>query len=74
MIDGKVIQAQVCLAKPSEMKNLTRVSEKPEREETFRFGLSTLHVWIHFKKLVLHISYNLAFQKWSVSTDENKNL
>lgn len=84
MVDGKVVQVltntpssancNVCLAKPSEMNDLVRVSQKPEREETFRFGLSTLHAWIRFMELVLHVSYNLPFQKWSATTEENKKL
>lgn len=53
MTDGKVVQVltntpasttrNVYLAKPKEMNDLARVSQRPEGEQTFRFGLSTLH-------------------------------
>lgn len=41
-------------------------------ETAFQYGLSTLHAWIRFMEFILHISYNLAFQKWSANTTENK--
>lgn len=83
MIDGKVTQVltntpssstcNVCLAKPTEMNNLQRVLQKPENEDSYRFGLSTLHAWIRFMELVLHISYNLSFKKWSATTEVMKS-
>lgn len=46
--------------------------QKPEREETFKFGLTTLHAYIRFMELVIHISYNnMSFKKWSATTEED---
>ena len=83
MIDGKVVQVLtntpssstcvVCLAKPTEMNDLDLVRQKQENENAFRFGLSTLHSWIRFMELVLHISYNLSFKKWAATTEDMKN-
>lgn len=82
MVDGKVCKTLtntpststcvVCLAKPKEMNDLDRVRVREEREETYKFGLSSLHAWIRFMELVLHISYNLSFMKWATITPEQK--
>lgn len=82
MIDGKVLQVltdtpssstcPICLATPKQMNDLELVTQRVEREDTFKFGLSTLHAWIRCMELILHISYNLSFQKWSATTEEHK--
>lgn len=82
MVDGKVCTVLtntpsastcvVCLAKPKEMNDLCRVRIREEREETYKFGLSSLHAWIRFMELILHVSYNLSFKKWSATTAEQK--
>jgi hypothetical protein len=84
MIDGKVCQALtdtpsastciVCRATPKQMNDLEAVKGRREREEVFRFGLSTLHAWIRFMDYVLHIAYNLPFEKWSATTPAQKEL
>lgn len=82
MIDGKVAQVltntsssavcTICGARPREMNDLSKVSAKPENEDAFQYGLSTLHAWIRFMETILHISYNISFMKWSATTEENK--
>lgn len=84
MIDGKVAQVlsetsssavcTICSARPTEMNNLERVRNKPVDEASYQYGLSTLHCWIRFMELILHLSYNLGFEKWSATTTENKDL
>ncbi len=84
MIDGKVCQALtdtpsastcvVCHATPKMMNNLDAVRNRQEREDVFRFGLSTLHAWIRFMDCILHIAYNLPSVKWSATTKEQKDL
>ncbi|KAL4713599.1 hypothetical protein ACJJTC_016682 [Scirpophaga incertulas] len=74
MIDGKVAQVlsetsssavcTICGAKPTEMNNLEKVRNKPVDEVSYQYGLSTLHCWIRFMELILHLSYNLGFEKW----------
>lgn len=82
MIDGKVGQVltetsssavcTVCGAKPKEMNDLMKVKSKPKNESAYQYGLSTLHAWIRCMELILHLSYNLSFEKWSANTSENK--
>lgn len=84
MVDGKVTQVltetfsgavcTICGAKPTEMNQLEKVRDKPVDENSYQYGLSTLHCWIRFMEVILHISYNLSFTKWSATTAENKNL
>ncbi|KAL0861509.1 hypothetical protein ABMA27_009031 [Loxostege sticticalis] len=83
MIDGKVTTiitdtpsaatCNVCLAKPSEMNNLSLMFSRPVREDVYQYGLSTLHMWIRSMECLLHISYNLDFEMWCARGD-NKNL
>lgn len=84
MVDGKVAQVlsetssgavcTICGARPTEMNNLEKVQNKPIDENAYQYGLSTLHCWIRFMELILHVSYNLGFEKWSATTKENKDL
>lgn len=74
MIDGKVANiiadvpssatCPICLAKPSEMNNLDLVATKPIREDIYKLGISSLHMKIRCMECILHISYNLDFQRW----------
>lgn len=52
------------------MNDLSTVIKRKEKEFTFDLGLSTLHAKIRFMELVLKISYNMEFKKWS--TRNNK--
>ena len=36
--------------------------------------MSTWHRWIQMMECVLHISYNLEFQKWSARSEEEKQI
>lgn len=84
MIDGKVAQVltqtpssascTVCGATPRQMNDLTKVTARIENEDAFKYGLSTLHAWIRCMEMILHISYNLGFEKWSATTPENKKI
>ncbi|KAL4705931.1 hypothetical protein ACJJTC_017513 [Scirpophaga incertulas] len=56
------------------MNDLSKVTSKPENKDAYQYGLSTLHAWIRCMELILHVSYNLPFQKWSATTPENKRL
>ena len=69
IVDGKVCYAlsfdkssatcNICITKPSEMKNIDDIQTKPCNEEVYKFGLSTLHSLIRFMDAILHISYRL---------------
>lgn len=82
MCDGKVCQiitntassstCVICDAKPREMNDLQKVSQKKCKPENYSYGLSTLHAWIRFMEVILHIAYNLSFQKWSARNPEEK--
>ncbi|CAD0197896.1 unnamed protein product [Chrysodeixis includens] len=56
------------------MYDLLKVATRVENENAFKYGLSTLHAWIRFMEMILHISYNLGFKKWSATTPENRQL
>lgn len=81
MIDGKVCNAltdtksaqicYVCKATPVEMNNIDKILQAQVDEQSFRFGLSTLHAWIRCFECLLHVSYRLGFKKWQVRA-ENK--
>lgn len=74
MLDGKVAQITmdatsasncfICGARPSEMNNLTKVKQKPLKDEALKLGISPLHARIKFMEYVLHLSYNLKIQAW----------
>lgn len=78
MIDGKVANAvtgtkstlscYICKAMPKEMNDLDNVKSKPPDENAYILGLSPLHARIKFMECILHISYNLSFQKWSTDS------
>lgn len=82
MIDGKVSQVltdtpssstcTICGATPRLMNDLERVTVRPVNENNFQYGLSTLHAWIRCMEMILHISYNLSFERWSATSEENK--
>lgn len=75
MIDGKVATAlsetqshancNICLASPKEMNNLSLVFNKPVAENMYKYGLSSLHMWLRCMECILHISYNMDFKKWA---------
>lgn len=79
MIDGKVANiiaevpsyatCPICLAKPSEMNNLDALTSKPLREEIYKHGISSLHMKIRCMECILHISYNLDFQRWTARSE-----
>lgn len=84
MINGKVCNAltetasaqtcYVCKATPKEMNNIDIVVGKQVKEETFQFGLSTLHAWIRFFECLLHVSYRLEVKKWQVRGEDQKTI
>lgn len=41
-------------------------------EDVYAFGMSSLHCWIRFLECLLHVSYRLSFEKWSITTKEHK--
>lgn len=83
MIDGKTAQivthtpsaavCYICGAKPTEMNNLELTLSKTVQAEAFKLGISSLHARIKFMECILHLGYNLPFQKWA-ATLENKQI
>lgn len=82
MIDGKVCNhlsnnrssqsCFICKASPKQMNKLHLIYDRPKNIEFYKFGLSTLHAWIRFMENVLHVSYNMSFEKWRVDKKEHK--
>ncbi|GBO16238.1 hypothetical protein AVEN_60454-1 [Araneus ventricosus] len=50
------------------------VKRFPEKPDTLRFGLSTLHTRIRFFESVLHISYRIPIHKWQARSEEEKRI
>lgn len=79
MMDTKVAQAAsgckasavcyICKARPQEMNNLNLVIKKPCSQEALRMGISPLHARIKSMEFVLHLGYNLTFQRWSTNAE-----
>lgn len=82
MVDGKVCQnlsqtpsaatCYICKANPTEMNDLNRLNQKYVHEESFQYGLSSLHAKKNLMECLLKISYRLVLKVWKVSGDENK--
>lgn len=72
MIDDKVAQlltytpssssCTTCRTTPRQMNDLTKVTAKPENENSFQYGLSTSHDWIHCMKMTLHTIFISIYQ------------
>lgn len=79
MIDGKVSTAisdthsaatcNICLTTPKDMNNLDLVYSKPVNDNMYKYGLSSLHMWLRCMECILHISYNIDFKKWAARGD-----
>lgn len=80
MVDGKTVNTltgqrstsscNVCGAKPSVINNLTVVKSLECNENAYEFGLSPLHSRIRFMECILHIAYNLDFEKGYARGDD----
>ncbi|CAH2088755.1 unnamed protein product [Euphydryas editha] len=80
MIDGKISTVvsntssaavcNICGTPPSKMNDLDFVSKQPIRNDMYKYGLSSLHMWIRCMECILHISYNLDFKKWAARSDD----
>lgn len=84
MLDGKTAQivtntpssavCYICKAKPSEMNNLATISTRDIDSEACKLGISSLHARIKFMECILHVAYNMPFEKWSAIEAKNKVL
>lgn len=73
MIDGKATsilcetsaqRCDICKAVPTEMNNLSLLLTKNIDTDLYKYGLSSLHIWIRFMECILHIAYRLDFKTW----------
>lgn len=83
MIDGKACSAiaesssmncYICGATPKQMISFDIVQQRTININNLKFGMSSLHAWIRCMEYLLHISYNLEIQKWSVRDPQQKIL
>jgi hypothetical protein len=82
MIDGKVCtvvsenrasqRCYICNAAPKIINDLTKIYSRPSKTEYFAFGLSPLHTKIRTFECLLHVAYNLKFDKGDVRAQANK--
>ncbi|CAI6372175.1 unnamed protein product [Macrosiphum euphorbiae] len=68
MVDGKVINTltetssqlcYICKCNPTNMNDLDNIKRFVVNEDNVKYGMSSLHAWIKFLELVLHIAYKL---------------
>ncbi|KAL4154240.1 hypothetical protein QTP88_002065 [Uroleucon formosanum] len=68
MVDGKVINTltesssqlcYICKCHPTNMNDLDNIKRFVVNEDNVKYGMSSLHAWIKFLELVLHIAYKL---------------
>lgn len=68
MVDGKVINTltesssqlcYICKCNPTNMNDLDNIKRFVVDEDNVKYGMSSLHAWIKFLELVLHIAYKL---------------
>lgn len=84
MTDGKVCNAAtettstlrcyLCKATSKDFNNLNLVYARAVDESNFKFGLSTLHVWIRFFECLLHVAYKLPIKKWQSRSEQDKTV
>lgn len=84
MIDGKVCNVltnqkasnccNICRVGPKLINDLEYVKTLPCNESFYKFGLSTLHCWIRSMEYLLHIAYNMDFQKSAARTSSEKEM
>lgn len=77
MVDGKTCQyitntnsstsCVMCKATPNEMNDIEKISLKPVDESLYELGLSPLHAKIRCMEFILHLGYNMSFEKWRAS-------
>lgn len=64
LTDNKSTQTcYLCKSKPTEMNNLRNKKHTDINVDNLKYGLTTLHAWIKFLELALHVSYKLELQK-----------
>lgn len=63
----------ICETMPKEM-NKDDITNKPVKQENFRFEISPLHCWIRSFECLLHIAYRLLLKIWQVRGTANKEI
>ena len=82
MLDGKVCNVltdeasstscNICRATPNQMNKLDLLQKLHVEENHYYYGLSTLHCRIRFMECILHIAYNLDFEKFYAKGDDKQ--
>lgn len=82
MIDGKICNyltnqkasacCNICGVGPKYANDLSYITKLHFDESHYKFGLSTLHMWIRTLEFLLHVSYNQDFKQFFARTLEEK--
>ena len=67
---------QVCYIFGVTLKDMNEINwalKKKIDPNTFKFGLSTLHVWIRFLEFIFHLFYRLDVKKLEMEGKKVKN-
>lgn len=80
MVDTKVCNAltgtksaqkcYICGSTPKDTNSIQ--STRPPNENTYSFGISSLHAWIRSFEALLHIAYRIEIKKWQIRGPKNK--
>ena len=61
----------MCGVSPKNMNSLDILNIDYTNRE-FKYGLSSLHAWIRFFEMLLHIAYKKETRKWQARSKEHK--
>jgi len=56
------------------MNDINAIKTRDVNVSAYRYCLPILHSWIRSMECMLHISYRLGFQKWTIKDKEDKEL
>ena len=83
MVDNKVINAltdttsamrcHLCNATSKNFNNINDMIQRPINTSNLRFGISSLHAWIRFFEMFLHIGYKINNKQWQARKKSQKD-
>ena len=83
MVDGEVINAltdttsamccHVCNTTSRDFNNIDEMRQQPINTSKLRFGISSLHAWIRFFEMFLHIGYKINNKQWQARKKSQKD-
>ena len=63
----------ICMVGPKFINDISKVQTLSYNDNNYKLGFPILYSWIRFLEYVLHLSYNLDFEK-GFASGENKKI